>query len=324
VAYARYARYVAGSLTRVLNLEDQADPLTTAAQTHALPVRAAASRRFRLRLDTKMTLPPLSYLYLDDSGTRNPDWEPKDPPEERDSFCTGGVIDEDKQAIQAAHAKFCLSWKITYPLHSTEIRHQEKNFKWLGTISPDELNKFHTELGEMLATVPVIGHACVVHRPGYDARYRKQYGRQTWHLCKTAFTVVVERVAKLVQREGRQLIVHHELTDPDAMKRIRSYYKDLKSAGLPFDANTSAKYAPLKREEFEAILLDFSFKPNANIFTQIADLYLYPMRRSGYDLRYRPHEFLVQRKKPIDCHLTEQEVQIVGIKYSCFDGLVKT
>ena len=65
---------------------------------------------------------------------------------------------------------------------------------------------------------------CVVHRPGYDARYRQH--RQTWHLCKTAFTVVVERTAKLVQREGRQLIVHHELADPDAMKRIKSYYKN--------------------------------------------------------------------------------------------------
>jgi hypothetical protein len=167
-----------------------------------------------------MAVPPLNYLYLDDSGTRNPDWEPQDPPEQRDSFCTGGVIirEEDKEAIRAAHSKFCVSWKIAYPLHSTEIRHREKNFKWLGTIEPAEFSRFHTELAEMLAMISVIGHACIVHRPGYDARYRKQYGRQTWHLCKTAFTVIVERATKLVQREERQLVVHHELTDPDAMR----------------------------------------------------------------------------------------------------------
>jgi hypothetical protein len=64
-----------------------------------------------------MARPPLNYLYLDDSGTRNPDWEPKAPSEERDSFCTGGVIirEEDKETIRAA--KFCSDWKITYPLH---------------------------------------------------------------------------------------------------------------------------------------------------------------------------------------------------------------
>jgi Protein of unknown function (DUF3800) len=273
-----------------------------------------------------MALPPLSYLYLDDSGTRNPDWEPKDHPEERDSFCTGGVIvrEEDKEAIRAAHAKFRSGWKITHPLHSTEIRHQEKHFSWLGTLEPAQLNKFHAELGEMLASIPVIGHACVVHRPGYDARYRQQYGRQTWHLCKTASTVVVERTAKLIQRDGRQLIVHHELADPDAMKRIKSYYKELISTGLPFDPATSVKYAPLKKEEFKALLLDFSFKPKANVFTQIADLYLYPLRRAGYDLDYSPHTFLVQRDKLIDCHIAVEEAPILGVKYSCFDGVVRS
>jgi hypothetical protein len=273
-----------------------------------------------------MYLPPLSYLYLDDSGTRNPDWEPKDPSEERDSFRTGGVIirEEDKDAIRDAHAKFCSDWNITQPLHSTEIRHQEKRFSWLGTLEQDELDRFHGELAEMLASIPVIGHACIVHRPGYDARYRLQYGRKTWHLCKTAFTVIVERAAKLIQREGRQLIVHHELTDPDAMKRIKSYYKELIEVGLPFDAKTSAKYAPLSKEDLKALLLDFSFKPKANIFTQIADLYLYPMRRGGYDLRYRPHEFLIKRKKLIDCHLTDDEIPILGIKYSCFDEVVRS
>jgi hypothetical protein len=32
-----------------------------------------------------------------------------------------------------------------------------------------------------------VGLACVVDRPGYDARYREKYGRRQWHLCQTAW-----------------------------------------------------------------------------------------------------------------------------------------
>jgi Protein of unknown function (DUF3800) len=266
---------------------------------------------------------PLNYLYLDDSGTRNPDWQPKDPPEPRDSFCIGGILlrEDDKEAAKAAHEKFCSDWKINHPLHSAEIRHQEKNFAWLGKLTPDELNRFHNELGAMLVAIPVLGHACVVHRPGYDARYREKYGRQTWHLCKTAFTVVAERAAKITRRQERRLIVHHEMSDPDAMKRIHSYYRKLKTDGLPFDPKSSSKYEPLTKEQFKETLLDFSFKPKTNVLTQIADLYLYPMRRGGYELNYRPHQILITSNKIIDTQLAPAEVPMLGVKYSCFDEI---
>jgi hypothetical protein len=45
---------------------------------------------------------------------------------------------------------------------------------------------------------------------------------------------------------------------------------------------------------------------------------------ADYDLRYNPHSFLVERKKLIDCHLPENEVPTLGIKYSCFDGIVRS
>jgi hypothetical protein len=256
----------------------------------------------------------INYLYLDDSGTRNPDWEPKDPPEERDCFCIGGILvrEEDKDAAKSAHEKFCADWKITHPLHSSEIRHKEKNFAWLGKLTIAELDRFHRELANMLVSLPVVGHACVIHRPGYDARYRVQYGRQTWHLCKTAFSVIAERAAKLTRRENRRLIIHHELVDPDSMKRIKSYYEQLKTEGPPFDAESSAKYAPLKIEDFATLLIDFSFKPKTNALTQIADLYLYPLRRGGYELSYRPHRLLSEKKKIIDCLLGPDEVSVLG------------
>jgi hypothetical protein len=229
--------------------------------------------------------------------------------------------EEDKNDAKLAHKKFCEDWEITFPLHSTEIRHKEKHFAWLGKLTNHELNRFHAELGAMLVSIPVIGHACVVHRPGYDARYREQYGRQTWHLCKTAFTVIAERAAKITLRDGRRLIIHHELTDPDAMRRIKSYYRQLTAEGLPFDAESSAKYLPLRKEQFAATLLDFSFKPKANALTQIADLYLYPIRRGGYEPNYRPHQILMANKKIIDCLLAPAEAPILGVKYSCFDGI---
>jgi hypothetical protein len=53
-----------------------------------------------------------------------------------------------------------------------------------------------TDISRFLSTIAVSGLACVVDRPGYDARYRDKYGRRLWHLCQTAFSIVVERAAK--------------------------------------------------------------------------------------------------------------------------------
>lgn len=269
---------------------------------------------------------PRNYLYLDDTGTRNPDWELMDPPVPRDAFGIGGVLirEEDKDAAKASHAAFCKEWGINYPLHSAEIRHRKQKFNWLKSLSPSEDARFHGGLSEMLLSLPLIGHACIVHRPGYDKRYRDEYGGGTWHLCKTAFSVVVERAVKLSIREGRQLVVFPEWGDPTANKKLREYYKELKTNGMPFNEATSAKYKPLTKDDFNSTLFEFALKPKCNPLVQIADLYLYPIRRGGYDLRYRPHEALIERAKLIDCTLEPDDVGTLGIKYSCFEDVERS
>jgi len=130
-------------------------------------------------------MPNVMCLYLDDSGTRNPDRRVAQEFTYRDWFALGGFLmkEEDEGVIRTSHSNFCDRWEITYPLHSYDIRAETGNFTWLGALAEREHAKFMRDLSGMLLSVPVIGHACVVDRPGYNHRYREKYGRQTWMLA---------------------------------------------------------------------------------------------------------------------------------------------
>ncbi|CAG1012369.1 hypothetical protein RHIZO_04239 [Rhizobiaceae bacterium] len=52
---------------------------------------------------------------------------------------------------------------------------------------------------------------------------------------------------------------------------------------------------------------------------QIADLFLYPMAKGGYDPTYRPYRALKESGRLIDAHLSPERIPSLGIKYSCFD-----
>jgi hypothetical protein len=171
----------------------------------------------------------------------------------------------------------------------------------------------------MLFSVPVIGHACVVDRPGYNHRYREKYGRQTWMLCRTGFAVICERAAKHARKNGCRLRVYVEEGDKSADGKIRDYYKSLRTDGMPFAVDRSAQYAPLSAAELAHTLYDLDFKAKTSPLAQIADLYAYPIARGGYDPDYFPYTHLRARNKLIDSLLTAEEVPHLGIKYSCFD-----
>jgi hypothetical protein len=260
-------------------------------------------------------------LYLDDSGTRNPDRRVTEELTYRDWFTLGGFItkQEDEGAVRTAHANFCEQWGITYPLHSYDIRAETKDFTWLGALDEREYIKFMRDLSHMLLTVPVIGHACVIDRPGYNHRYRERYGRQTWMLCRTAFAVVCERAAKHARANGCRLRVYVEESDKSADDQIRGYYDTLRKEGMPFAAETSAKYAPLSAGELAYTLYDLDFKAKTSPLAQIADLYTYPIARGGYDPEYSPYVQLRSRNKLMDCFLDAEAVPHLGIKYSCFE-----
>ena len=60
-------------------------------------------------------MPKTLSLYLDDSGTRNPDRRIAKELTYRDWFTLGGFVtyEEDEGAIRTAHANFCEGWGIS-------------------------------------------------------------------------------------------------------------------------------------------------------------------------------------------------------------------
>lgn len=270
-------------------------------------------------------MPNVLSLYLDDSGTRNPDRKLPEKFQFRDWFTLGGytVNEEDEGAVRTAHEQFCEVWGIKYPLHSYDIRACADNFKWLGTIDGGEYERFMRGLSKMLLGIPVIAHACTIDRPGYNARYREKYGRQTWMLCQTAFSVVCERAAKQAIKSKRKLRVYVEEGDKSVDDIIRGYYRDLREKGMPFAGGGHPQYAPLSQEQLATALYDLDFKAKSSPMAQIADLYAYPLARGGYDLDYAPYRQMLANNRVIDCHLTEEEIPHLGIKYSCFELALK-
>jgi hypothetical protein len=150
-------------------------------------------------------------FYMDDSGTRRPDRKPgKRPKHGYDWFALGGVIvkeGQDERTARDLHADFLKAWNIETPLHSVEIRAQDESFSWLEGLPADERERFYEELYQLMREAPVVGLACVIDRPGYNQRYLEKYGRRSWSLCKTAFTVAVERAAKYALEQACKLRV---------------------------------------------------------------------------------------------------------------------
>ncbi len=144
-------------------------------------------------------------FYMDDSGTRHPDRRPGWPSEHKyDWFGLGGILlkEEEEDELRTLYKDFCAKWQITYPLHSSEIRGKTKKFFWLRKIDEELQLEFYQDLSNLMGSVPAVGHACVIDRPGYNHRYRERYGTQRWSLCKTAFSISVERAVKFARRIG--------------------------------------------------------------------------------------------------------------------------
>lgn len=269
-----------------------------------------------------MAMADVSCLYIDDSGSRRPDRHPKDNPEARyDFFGLGGVLvrEEDKPDLEARHKRFCDTWEITYPLHSTEIRNGHGNFSWLRERSKADRDAFYTSLGDFILSLPIICVAAVIDRPGYNSRYKERYGQERWRLCKTAFSVLVERAARLTLQQKRRLRIFPENCGKKEDRSLERYYDELLREGMPFDKTSSGKYAPLTPEEFRSTLYEFKIKSKKSAAMQIADMVLHPVCLGGYDATHRPYMALRDGGLLLDCHLEPNDIPMRGIKYSCFD-----
>lgn len=262
------------------------------------------------------------HLYLDDSGTRHPDRVLGNRPfHGHDWFGIGGVVvrEADEDAVRARHAAFCAKWRIDYPLHSAEIRASAQNFRWVNELDAERKRDLMQDLGALATAPELMATACVIDRPGYNHRYRDKYGRARWLLCKTAFVVVVERVAKLARDEGCRLRVLVEKSDKRTDAMLRGYYDGLRTVGHPFDAGNASKYDPLEAAALRETLYDFKTKSKSSPMIQLADLVLWPMCIGGYDPNNRAFTAMHRSGTLIDTRLPAAQVATRGIKYSCWD-----
>lgn len=260
-------------------------------------------------------------LYIDDSGSRFPDHKPDAARADgMDWFALGGVLIEKDDLATALdlYRAFVGPWGIDYPLHSTKIRGRRGEFRWLGR-DADRAGRFYRELGDFLVSLPVIGTACVVDRPGYNHRYQERYGDQRWLMCKTAYTIVIERALKYAQQRGAELEVFFEEAGAREDRALVEYHRELKRNGMPFDQGTSAGYDGLSPEAFrDGLLGDPARVTKKSPLMQVADLYLYPMVKAGYE-PYPPFDQLHAASRVIDALISEEERTRLGIKYSCFE-----
>jgi Protein of unknown function (DUF3800) len=261
-------------------------------------------------------------LALDDSGTRHPDRNHGNQPAHgHDWFAIGGVLfaEDDEPLIRDKHAAFCEAWAIEAPLHSSEIRAKSKSFAFLGDLSPKEMEDFQSQLTDFITSLPVLGHACVVDRPGYNARYFDKYGRERWLLCKSAFSIVVERCTKYIASQNGRLRVFVERSDKKTDRTIKGYYDDMRGAGMPFSKDNSEKYVPAGEALLKDTLFEFRTKYKTSPLVQVADLFLWPLAMSAYNPDCRPFKALLDKRLIIDCVLPV-EVKNLGVKHYCFDN----
>jgi hypothetical protein len=131
--------------------------------------------------------------------------------------------------------------------------------------------------------------------------------------------MVVERAVKYARRKGYKLRVYVERSDKTTDRLLMSYYRELRSQGVPFDSATSAKYCPLGAADFKDTLYEFRLKTKAAPLIQLADLCLWPLCIGGYDAANVAYAQMVSAGSLLDSKLTPHEAEREGIKYSCFE-----
>lgn len=268
-----------------------------------------------------MGVTPTYDLYIDDSGSRDPDHDGDAGRRDRlDAFALGGVLLPAEKSFELAEKvrAFCVKLEITYPLHSTEIRCRKSNFRWVEQ-DKDRTQRLYEGLAEIVAGLPGWVTAAVVDRPGYNARYKDKYGGKRWPLCETAYQILIERAAKVAANDGRRLKVFVAQTGKREDCRIREYHRALLEKGMGFSQVTSSAYKPMTPADFQSVLIkNPHFVTSSNALVQVADLVLYPVVKGGYDPNYRPYRQLLEHTKLIDCRLSDALANC-GVKYSCFD-----
>ena len=269
---------------------------------------------------------PEFHLYIDDSGSRHLDKLAATANTHPRWFALGGILlaAEDEAACKAAHDVFLSAWpKMREPLHISDMLARRSNFSWLQGLPAAEQTQFQTAYHAFLTALPVLGTACVIHRPGYLARqYGGRQGDARWDLCRTAFNIVVERAAKVAHQRGGRLRVKYERSNPQSDQKLKGYWALLKNnMGLGFNPQTSSKYGPMDPAELARTLIDLEGKDKRSKLMQVADSFVYAIAKGRYEPYLPIHAALVAGNRIIDGHLATADAPSMGVKYSCFDGV---
>ena len=111
------------------------------------------------------------------------------------------------------------------------------------------------DLQNFILSLPIIGMACVIHRTGYVNRYKGQYQERLWLMCKTTYSILIERTAKFADDNNRKLEVFFEPTGKKEDRAIKQYARDLKRVGPPFNETSSSDYRPLQPDNYKRIVV---------------------------------------------------------------------
>jgi len=264
---------------------------------------------------------PEMLLYMDESGSRDPDRHPRQKSEVPDWFGIGGILVKagDKPGIEAAMNAFRLRWPQMGdgPLRSYDIHHKTGRFRWLSHMDEASCTAFYDDLSAMIAELPIVVTGCVIDRPGYNERYFEQYGARRWKLCKTAFHIAVERAAKYASHQGARMRVYVERSDKVTEDQLKGYFDEMRNTGQPFNSETSAKYQPLPADQLGPTHVEFGVKSKESQLMQLADLVLWPICRGRYAPDDRAYGLLKSNRKLLDAHCTQAN-GLMGIKYFCF------
>lgn len=259
-------------------------------------------------------------LYFDDTGSRGLHLSHSNRDDRMDCFGLGGILvkSEDLDNVQRAHKVFCERWNITYPLRSNSIRRYRDKFAWVKT--SEDKSEFFSSLSRFLLSIPVLGIATIIHRPGYIQRYHEKHKERLWNFDKTAFAILVDRSTKYAIQNGKKLRVFYEESGKREDQDILSHMRELKTLGMPFNIESSETYHSLSSSDFQRTVLGVPKRGSKlSTFLQIADLYLYPIAKGGYNKAYQPYLDLMKSDRLIDSVLSPTERELIGIKYSCFD-----
>ena len=256
-------------------------------------------------------------LFIDESGSPKPSFK-----DANRHFALGGIFlaRQNEHIVESRVLEFKQRWDMqpAIPLHGSEIRSKKKNFAWLGKCKDTE-NRFMTDLGNTITSLPILVHACVVSRAGYLNRYIDKYGPETWEMMKSAFTILIERSAKYAGKHNGSIMVYYEEAGKKEDKLIKQYFNDLRASGHPFNPSTAAKYKPLDNRKLSDCLRGIEGKKKSNPILQVADLCLYPIARAIDEPTNRAYLSLKENNILVDSHLEIEEIDSVGIKYYCFD-----